>query len=188
MKKLTYIHFLIPALLVLVVACNKNNNPKAPLLSLKTGPNYTPDSALVGIGNKIVFGIVAEGIDAPITNLTIKAEGKEGIKTMLDTGIYEDNFEWNKIFYQGVDDTLDWIIAVMDHNRQQVSVRRMIFKDPNSSFGAIRYYPSIKIGYQENTELGHFFDPASGKVFFCRFCPTISGKHPCSLLFQLFRR
>ncbi|MCF8370368.1 MAG: hypothetical protein K9H64_02020 [Bacteroidales bacterium] len=161
-------YFLITNILVLFLhsSCKKEKVENPPTLYLKAGDNYTSDSSFVAIGGKIVFGIVAEGIDAPITNLSIKAEGKNGITTMLDTGIYEDNFEWSKVFYQGVDDTLNWIIAVMDHNRQQVSVSRWIFKDPNSSFGGLRYYPSIKLGYQGNLEYGHYFDPVTGKVFF----------------------
>lgn len=152
--------------LIVFASCSKTESEAPPILYLKIGDNYSRDSSTVAIGGKITFGIVARGSDAPITNLTIRVEGRNGTTTMLDTGIYEDNFEWNKTFYQGVDDTLNWIVAVMDHNRQQASVNLWIFKDPNSSFGGIRYYPSITMGYQKNMEIGHYLDPMTGKVFF----------------------
>ena len=136
------------------------------MLTLKSGGNYTPDGAVVAIGDRIVIGVVAEKGDASITNLSIKAQSHEGITTMLDTGIYEEDFDWNKVFFQGVDDTLDWIISVMDHNRMSASDTIRIYKDPNSSFGGIRYYPSITMGYQDSEEFGHYFDPTSGKVYF----------------------
>ena len=39
-------------------------------------------------------------------------------------------------------------------------------KDPNSQFGGILEFSNIKLGYQDNTQFGHFFLPKLAKVYF----------------------
>jgi hypothetical protein len=45
-------------------------------------------------------------------------------------------------------------------------ITMVINKDPNSAYGGIYYYPSVKIGYQSNTIYGHYMNPSSGLVYF----------------------
>lgn len=164
MKKLLFFA-MISALLF---ACSKDDETfVAPTITLKTSPEYTQNNAVVEVGRKLYFGINAKGIDANITNFTIKKLLTDGrIITVLDSGLNANSLDINKVLYQNVEDTVTWIFTVMDRNRMKSQTTLIIFKDPNSQFGGILYFPNIKMGYQNNTQFGQFLNPMTGKVFF----------------------
>ena len=146
-------------------ACDKDNDRNPPTLQLMSGANYTAEGTVAAIGQPLYFGIDAQGGDANITNFTVKIKTSHGTRTLLDSGLNVRNFTVNETFFQGVDDTAQWIFTVMDKNRLTDSKTLTIFKDPNSTFGGIRHYPSIVMGMDENTQIGHFMDPATGHVY-----------------------
>lgn len=146
-------------------SCEKDNSRNPPTLELLTAENTTADGAIVEIGKPLVFKIKAEGFDANITNFTVKILAKGAYRTVLDSGLNARNFEVTETFYQGVDDTAKWIFSVMDKNRLEAFAELTIYKDPNSTFGGIFHYPSIKMGMDQNTEFGHFFSPSTGNVW-----------------------
>jgi len=155
-------------LIILFAACKKDNeNPKPPQISFKVGDTYTKDNAVVSIGHKLLFGVTAAAGDEVITNFTIKKilENGESVN-MMDTGVYTSTLDLTKIFYQNVEDKATWIFSVMDRNRLSSEIKMVVYKDPNSAFGGIHYYPSIKMGYQNNSQYGHFLDLSTGKVWF----------------------
>jgi hypothetical protein len=84
---------------------------------------------------------------------------------MMDTGMYNSNLNLNLIFYQNVETQATWVFTVMDKNRMSSSISMVIYKDPNSTYGGIYYFPSITVGYQSNTMYGNFFDPYTGQVY-----------------------
>jgi len=159
--------FTILFLASLFFSCEKEETTKPPTISLKTGGNYTQNGAVVEIGKRLSFGIQATGYKENITNFTIKKILKNGaIITVLDSGLNAFTINVDKIFYQNVEDTATWLFTVMDRVRMKSETSIVVYKDPNSQFGGIFYFPSIKLGYQNNTSYGHFLDPASGKVYF----------------------
>jgi len=118
------------------------------------------------VGHKLFFGIHAEGISEAITNFTVKKVLNNGtIITLMDTGLFNQTLDIDKIFYQNVEDVATWKFAVMDRNHMSAEISMVINKDPNSTFGGIFYYPSVKIGYQNNTTYGHFLNPSTGIVY-----------------------
>jgi hypothetical protein len=155
----------ILALIMIVSACTREETPDPPFIELVSGTEMTTDSAVLMTGQAIRFHIRATAIEEPLTNLTIKMWYNGTSRSMLDTGIYENSFSWKKVFYQGIEDTAYWEITVMDKNRLKNSTGIMIFKDPDSQFSAIRYYSPVTLGFQQNTETGHFFDTRNGRVF-----------------------
>jgi len=86
-------------------------------------------------------------------------------KTVLDSGLNSSGFVINKTYFQGVEDEVEWTFSVMDRDRKTASTSIKVIKDPNSEFGGIYYYPNVKLGYQNNTEIGHFFNPTNGDIF-----------------------
>jgi hypothetical protein len=146
--------------------CKKEKEKLPPTISFKTGSSYTQDGAIVVVGHKLFFGIHAEGISESITNFTVKKVLNNGtIVTMMDTGLFNQTLDLDKIFYQNVEDVATWKFAVMDRNHMSAEISMVVNKDPNSTFGGIFYYPSIKLGYQNNTTYGHFLDPSTGNVY-----------------------
>ncbi|MBN1338592.1 MAG: hypothetical protein JXA03_04675 [Bacteroidales bacterium] len=154
--------------LALIHSCSKEEESKvAPVINFKTGADYTGNGDTVAVGGRLYFGVQARGNTANITNFTIKKKLSDGTEiTMMDTGLNSINLDVDKIFHQNVEDTVDWIFTVMDRDRLSNSLSLRIFKDPDSQFGGIYYHPCIKVGYQSNTEFGHFLDPVSGDVYF----------------------
>jgi hypothetical protein len=146
--------------------CKKDEEKLPPTISFKTGTVYTPNGAVIQVGHKLFFGIHAEGVSEAITNFTVKKVLNNGtIITVMDTGLYNETLDLDKVFYQNVEDTATWKFSVMDRNHMSAEISMVVYKDPNSTFGGIYYYPSIKIGYQNNTLLGHFLNPSTGTVY-----------------------
>jgi hypothetical protein len=148
--------------------CKKNDDEKLPpAINFKAGSTYTQNNDTVAIGHKLYFGIQARGTSENITNFTIKKVLENGtVVTVMDTGLNALSLDIDKIFYQNVEDKATWVFSVMDRNRLTAQTSMVINKDPNSAYGGIFYYPSIKLGYQNNTMYGHFLDPSTGIVYF----------------------
>ena len=151
--------------IVLFASCEKDEDRERPGIVLLTNENYTTDGSVVEIGNPLKFGIEALGNGANITNFTIRILSSGQTRTVLDTGLNSANFTVNKTFFQGVEDTAEWVFTVMDKNRLNASTSIIIYKDPNSTFGGIKHYTSVVMGMNENTQIGHFFAPSSANVW-----------------------
>lgn len=152
---------------LLFSGCKKDNNSQPPVISLKSGSQYTPDKSIIAVGRAIHFGISGSGSDANITNLVVKKIMPDGsFKVVLDSGMNTASFSFDRTFFQGVEDTARWTFQVMDKNRQFATIAMIMYKDPNSSWGGILEYPVITLGYQNNPVFGHFLDPMNGKVYF----------------------
>jgi hypothetical protein len=154
-------------LLILVYSCKKDEEKLPPTISLKSGATYTQDGDTVQVGHKLSFGIHAEGISEVITNFTVKKYLDDGtVITIIDTALYSESLDLDKIFYQNVEDKAIWRFEVMDRNHMTAEVSLVLYKDPNSTYGGIYYYPSITLGFQKNEDFGHFLDPFTGLVYF----------------------
>jgi hypothetical protein len=166
-KKYLLIIFLFPVFSVLFLGCTKDKNPAPPTIYLKTGAPYTPDKSVIAVGHPITFGIVAGTTDANITNLVVKKFMPDGSsKVMFDTGMNTPAFDISKIFYQSIEEEARWTFQVMDKNRQFATTSLTIYKDSNSTWGGIFEFPSLTMGYQDNTEFGQFLNPSTGDTWF----------------------
>jgi hypothetical protein len=164
-NKILFLSLLV--FVILVAGCKKDENPSPPNVSLKSGQSYTPAGSVIAVGHPIYFGISGSSADANITNLVVKKIMPDGtIKVVFDTGMNTPSFSINKTFYQGVEDTARWTFQVMDKNRQFATTDMTMYRDPNSTYSGIIEYPSVTMGYQNNTGFGQFFNPTSGKIYF----------------------
>ncbi len=160
--------------LSLIYSCKKGELSKgiipeesnAPVLFLNNSTGYAQNGDTVQVGHPIKFGFDAKGTDAPITNLVVKKVYPDGsYKVMMDTGTYAMEINFDKTFYQSIEDTAVWTVTVMDRNRATTKTELTVYKDPDSKFGGIIHYPSIILGYQNNTKYGQFLDLTNGKVY-----------------------
>jgi hypothetical protein len=156
----------LPICISFLIACSKEENRLPPVISLKTGSGYTQNNAVVQVGHGLYFGLQARGNKANITNLTIKKVlDDHTVITMMDTGMNAAGLDINKVFYQNIEPKATWLFTVMDRNRMTAEISLVVYKDSNSAYGGIYYFPSIKMGYQLNTTYGHFLDLSTGKVY-----------------------
>lgn len=152
---------------IFLYSCKKKEEQVPPTISFKIGDNYTKNNAVVAVGRRLYFGIQARGTSDFITNFTIKKVLEDGkIITVKDSGVYTKYLDFERIYYQNVEPTVKWAFAVMDRSRKTSEISLIVLKDPNSAYGGIFYFPSLKLGYQNNTAYGHFLDPTNGKVYF----------------------
>lgn len=156
---------LLILLSVFATYCKPEKESQPPEIELIITSLSASEGDTFSIGSPIRFCVKANGIDANITNFVIKKEIGLEQKTVLDSGLNSPSFEVNQVFYQGVEDVVDWTFTVMDHNRKTASVSLRIYKDPNSQFGGIIEFQEITIGLQGNEEIGHFFLPDMDKVY-----------------------
>jgi hypothetical protein len=156
---------IIGMLSISLVSCNKDEERKPPSINMLGGENYTHNGAVAEVGHALTFGIEASGDGANLTNFTVKLRSGEETRTVMDSGMNSPSFTVNKTFYQGVEDTAEWIFTVMDKNRLMATTSIMIYKDPNSTFGGIRHYPSVILGMDQNDQIGQFFSPSTGDVW-----------------------
>jgi hypothetical protein len=152
---------------VIMVSCNKDEEKSPPSISFKMGSKYTYDGEVVMVGSPLIFGVQAAAKDANITNFTIKKILPDGSSfVVMDTALNAPSLDVDKVIYQSIEDQVNWVFTVMDKNRLSANISCTVFKDPDSEFGDIFYYPSITMGYQNNTKYGHFLNPFTGKVYF----------------------
>jgi len=167
MKKILFvIGFTISFSALFIFGCKKDKEKLPPAINFKEGSGYTQNNAVVEIGDKLIFGIQARGTSTEITNFTVKKVLTNGsVVTVMDTGMYSMSLDLDVVLYQNVEDQVTWTFTVMDRNHLTAEITMVVNKDPNSTFGGIYYYPSIKLGYQNNSQYGHFLDPLTGTVY-----------------------
>ena len=151
-----------------IFGCKKKDEENLPpAINFKVGTTYTKSNDTVAVGHRLYFGIQARGTSSNITNFTIKKVLENGsVITVMDTGLNAISIDIDKVFYQNVENKATWVFTVMDRNRLTAQTSLVVYKDPNSAYGGIFYYPSVKIGYQNNTTYGHFLNPSTGIVYF----------------------
>ena len=153
---------------LLFLGCKKEKTHTSPTIELRTGSEFVSEGAIVSEGKQLKFGIIVNKGDAKITNIVIKRISGTNIKTLLDKEIYEDIIDTNYIYYKDSCKSEEWLISVMDQNRNSASTSIHITKNNIISYGEIIYHPSITLGFQNNTEYPHFFDPINGKTYFTK--------------------
>jgi len=156
---------LLAAVLSIFSSCKKDDDDP-PAISLRSGGDYTADKSVVAVGAPLKFGITATTGDANITNLVVKKILPDGdVRVVLDSGMNSAGFSLDRIFFQNIEDTAQWTFQVMDKNRLFATAHLIIYKDSLSAWGGIYEYYNITLGYQDNTQYGHFFCPATGAVY-----------------------
>jgi hypothetical protein len=158
--------------LAMLIACifsgckKKSEDQLPPAINFKVGSGYTQNNDTIAVGHKLHFGIQARGTSENITNFTIKKVLENGtVITVMDTGMNAEAMDIDKIYYQNVEEKATWTFSVMDRNRMSAQITMVVFKDPNSAFGGIFYYPGIKLGFQNNTTFSHYLDLYTGLVY-----------------------
>ncbi len=150
----------------IVLGCRKEKKYKPPVINFKTGAYYTQNNDTVAVGHSLFFGIQARSDDSHITNFTIKKKLADGnTVVVMDTALYATYVDVEKSFFQNVEPVVTWLFAVMDRERLSAEISLVVHKDPNSLFGGIYYLPSVRLGFQNNTDYGQFLIPATGKVY-----------------------
>ncbi|MDX9696860.1 MAG: hypothetical protein RBT49_13805 [Bacteroidales bacterium] len=153
---------------ILLIRCTEDNGvTSTPFILLKTGDQYTINEAYVPVGGQLKFGISAAGDGFEITNLTVKRKTDAGSVTELDKGMFikKGGLDTLLTYYKGYADKETWIFSIMNSNRDTASVSIIVNKGSGSAYGDIDFFPSITIGYQNNSTLPNYVDANSGQAY-----------------------
>ena len=162
--KLFFILFLLP----FSFSCTEEDlSPTNPSIILETGTEYTANNAEIPVGGKITIKIIANGDGAAITNLTIKRSTSNGIITEVDHGMYLKNKDLDTVltFVKSSAEQELWTFSILNDHRDIATTSMLIKLGIGSAYGEIDYFPSVTIGYQENTSLPHYLDLNNGIAY-----------------------
>lgn len=165
MRRIVQLIIALSVLFLMFYACKSEHNSAPPTIELIFNENTTNDGDTVAIGHPLNFTVKAIGVDENITNFTVKKVFDGVEKTVLDSGLNAPDFVISQTFFQGVEEKAEWVFSVMDRDRKTATTGITVIKDPDSEFGGIHYYPSITLGYQNNTKIGHFLNLSTGEIF-----------------------
>jgi hypothetical protein len=160
--------FILFFLLSFCFSCQEEDFSETnPFIILISGDEYTPNGALVPIGGQLKFRISAVGDGAAITNLTIQRITDNEIITELDRGMYikKGGLDTTVTFVKGAAEEETWKFSIMNDHRDTASESTIVLKGEGSAYGEINYYPSVTIGYQNNSSLPFYIDLDSGMAY-----------------------
>ncbi len=155
-------------IIITLFSCSEENLSETnPFILLKSGNEYTANGAYIPAGGQMKFGISAIGDGATITNLTVKRITDSEIITELDKGMYikTGGIDTTLTFVKSSADQEEWIFFIMNDHRDTASVSTIVYKGAGSAYGDIDYFPSVTIGYQNNTNLPYYLDLHSGNTY-----------------------
>jgi len=150
-----------------VLACQKDEKVNKVVVILKTGALYTADGAYIPLGGQIRIGVMASGAVSPLTYIRIdKIIGADTL-VQLDKGIYigKESMDEDFTFSKDTALTEQWVVTLMNADRQLASQSLIIHKGQGSAYGGITFVPSVIIGLQENAVYPHYLDVDQGLAY-----------------------
>jgi hypothetical protein len=130
---------------LLVVSCGKDNGN--PTIRFVTGPEFTGKDTVIRVADTLPVTIEVKWNGADLLEV-LDVREKDLSITTFDLDGEEATFTLNLV--KGTDQTENWSFIVIDVDGNQASVSLTLTKDPNSEYGAIRYYSSVVLGAQNN--------------------------------------
>jgi len=158
--------FLIAIFLSQFAGCTeKIEDTTLPFIIIKQGEGFVEEGDAVPVGGRLAFGIAASaGGSNALTNLSVIKYSAGGKTTMMDNGMYipVGGLDTTLYFSKSNDGTETWRFFVMNSGRDTASVSITVLQGEGSAYGDIYYYPSIFVGYQENSSYPHYIDLTGG--------------------------
>jgi len=119
------------------------------------------------VGGQIRIGMLASGSGSALTYLRIERITASDTLIQLDRGIYagREGYDADFVFSKDTAATETWKVTVMNADRMIASESLIINRGSGSAYGEINYYPSIILGFQNNTSLNHYLDVDMGVAY-----------------------
>ncbi len=152
---------------VLIQGCESSIPESDPFIIIKKGSGLLTDGAYVSPGGRMQFGITATGGGAAITDLVVRRIADGVPVTELDKGMFITTGGLDTVltFTRGYADVEKWVFFIMNACRDTTSVSLTVLKGSGSAYGDIYYYPSIVLGYQDNSVFPQFLDAHTGITY-----------------------
>ncbi len=153
MKKLQWLFFVV---LPLFLGCQKEAGEHIPpVIHFKTGGGYVSSDTTLSLGQSFLVGIDAENPEVNLTNFIIRVE-TDIMETFLDSGMNTPVLSYDKLLVKGLKPVEKWIFIIRDKEGKSDEVSLTIRLDSSSSFGNIRYIPSVEMTAQNGGGAGFY--------------------------------
>ena len=167
LQRLVWLFAFVITLISILTACKKEDSPKSASLVLKTGISYTANGAYVPVGGRIRIGILASGAGVPLTYLKIMRITAYDTITEKDLGLYvgREGYDNDFTFSKDTSTYEIWRVLVMNSDRDTAVRCITVFRGEGTDYGSINFFPSITLGFQNNSTFNHFLDSDNGITY-----------------------
>ncbi len=147
-------------LVFLFGSCTKDiqhAGPRPEISFLSASPFLSHDTSLL-INEQAQIGIFARSKSgAELTQLSV-ININDGVISAFDTGIYLPEISYTQRFSKGISQNESWLFYVRDRNGNQSDTISIHFSQSDSSeFGSILTISSLRLGAQNQQQIGGFF-------------------------------
>ena len=143
-----FLLLLLFGLLTFTECKKESNEPQIELIS-ENGLFFS--DTIADPGQHFSIRLKGNSGSAPATNFRIVVEANGTTGTVLDSGIYAEDFDILKSFYFGGSDIEKWSFYVKNKNGDVVSSSIFIRRNPNALYGPIIEYPNLVLKMQSNS-------------------------------------
>ena len=150
-------------------ACRKEGRNAAPGVWLDHGPEYVAADTILPAGSLLRFRVEMHGDGYDITNFLIRVT-TDTARTVFDTGLHAQNFEWEGSFFRGFHEKESWRFIVRDRWGNDASVSLDVFLDTQTNFKPLLHISDISLGAQDNPAPGSFYSFESLQSYFTSEC------------------
>ncbi|MBN2776668.1 MAG: hypothetical protein JXR36_03450 [Bacteroidales bacterium] len=137
-----------------------------PNIEFKTETGYAFLDTSLLLGDSVLIGIVANtNSNVALTHFHYLIQN-DSLITRVDTGIFVNEFNYNKLIVKGVAENETWFFYVRDQSgRKSDTISITFHKNEESIYGGIETISSIILGAQNNTTMGSFYSFSENQVY-----------------------
>lgn len=166
------------AISLMIISCGKDNGN--PTIKFIPGPGFTGKDTIIKVNDTLPVKLdlnwngtdLLDKLDVRVLDVTIQTFEVEG-ETVT--------FLLNLV--KGTDEVEEWSFVIIDVKGNQSSVDLTLTKDPNSIYGAFRFYATVQLGAQNNTLKSPFISFQDNKALTFNLDQAFTNPSKIDLLF-----
>ncbi len=152
----------------MIISCSKEaSQTEPPVIELIADSGFIGNAASVAPGSLMKFRLKLQEGSEKLTNfyIEVSAAGQEP-KRYFDTAMYVSELMWTGSFYKSPEPDEVWTFHVRDRQGGSNQTEIEITADTNSAYHPVLSIDNIKMGAQNNIQIGAFYSFESQIVYF----------------------
>jgi hypothetical protein len=154
------------AVLIFNGCIKDHNNYPVPTIEFSTQSGYVFNDTSILLGDSILIGIVSQtNSDVALTHFHYTIASDSQI-TEIDTGIYLNEFNYNRLIIKGASENEVWSFYVRDRDgRKSKTISVKLVKNAESIYGGIETVSLVVLGAQNNTSNKSFYSLTTEQLY-----------------------
>jgi hypothetical protein len=170
--------FAVVVISLMIVSCGKDHGD--PTIKFIPGPGFSGNDTILKVNDTLVVSLELNWNGSDVLEVL---DVRESDVTMGSFEIGGENVTFNLQLVKGIDDKEEWSFVVIDVKGNQSKVELTLTKDPNSEFGPIRFYASIRLGAQNNIAKAAFVSFQTGQAMIYNLDQAFVNQSKIDLLY-----